>query len=135
MDCLVQHLTVQINEGNTSINCPVACIEPMQQHEIKKFVSNELFERFDRQRFPFVLEINPFIRIYYKYRMRNSCKDFNLTGRLEQFQILYIVRSVTQLLRMAILSQLMYCVVSATITFALTAEKLGTGVIVAHSMM
>ncbi len=49
MDCLVQYLTVQINEGSTSINCPVTCNEPMLQHEIRKYVSNELFERYDRQ--------------------------------------------------------------------------------------
>ena len=46
----MQYLTLQINEGNTSINCAVACNESMQQHEIKKYVTNDLFERFDRQR-------------------------------------------------------------------------------------
>ena len=55
MDCLVQHLTVQINEGNTSIKCPVDCNESMKQDEIQKYVPNELFGRFERQGFLFLL--------------------------------------------------------------------------------
>ena len=57
MDCLVQYLIIQINEGSTSINCPVACNEPMLQHEIRKYVENELFERYDRQGIFLAIEI------------------------------------------------------------------------------
>ena len=101
MDCLVQHLNVQINEGNTSIYCPVACTELMLQHEIKKYVSRELFERYDRQGVSVLLEIN---RIYNRTKfLKNPSNDFNLSGPLEQFQIWFTVRNVTHLLRTAIL--------------------------------
>lgn len=101
MDCLVQHLDVQINEGNTSIYCPVACTELMLQHEIKKYVSRELFERYDRQGVSVLPEIN---RIYDRTKfLKNSSYDFNLSGPLDQCQIWYTVRSVTHLLKMAIL--------------------------------
>ena len=49
MDCLAQYLIIQINEGITSINCPFECTEPMLQHEIKKYVATELFDRYERK--------------------------------------------------------------------------------------
>ena len=54
MDCLVNHLTNRIDDGSTLITCPVECTEEMQQHEIEKYVSSELFERYDRQGIQFM---------------------------------------------------------------------------------
>ena len=54
MDCLVQHLTVQIEGGNTSINCPAECNELMQQNEIKKYVESDLFTRYEKKGLKYV---------------------------------------------------------------------------------